>query len=197
MATKRNTLISAALLAALGVSLTACTGSGDTSPIPKQPHTTVSASKETSTDDKGDPGTEESSDDMTMTMPLALDGTAKWRNGVETNLSDFSRGFSTDCAMPDHAAYLGFTVTVGNGSKKPFDLSMTNLSCLDGGDEIFDSAKGLNGAPDSHVLPGKSGTWKTACAFNKSNNKVRIEVTPYDTDSLARYRTAIFTGEVK
>ncbi|WP_406362372.1 hypothetical protein [Streptomyces sp. NBC_01579] len=197
MATMRKTVITAALLAALGGSLTACNGAGDTPRAPKQPNGTVSASKEAGTDDKGgdDSGSDETSDDTTLTV--ALDGTAKWRNGVKATLSGFSRGFSSDTAMPEHTAYLGFTVTIVNGWNKPIDLSMTQLSCPNGGDEIFDSEKGLNGLPDSHVLPGKSGTWKTACAFKKSDNKVQIEIEPYDADSLAGYRTAIFTGEVK
>ncbi|MET7631822.1 hypothetical protein [Streptomyces sp. NPDC005499] len=195
MATMRNTVISAAILAALGGSLTACNGPDDTPRAPKQPNGTVSASKEADDDKGGDSGSDETSDDTTMTV--ALNGTAKWRNRVKAHLSGFTRGFSSDTAMPEHTAYLGFTVTIDNGWNKPVDLSMTELSCPNGGDEIFDSEKGLNGMPDSHVLPGKSGTWKAACAFKKSDKKVQIEVTPYDADSLAGYRTAIFTGEVK
>ncbi|MET7525648.1 hypothetical protein ACFYSJ_26160 [Streptomyces sp. NPDC005248] len=76
MATMRNTVISAAILAALGGSLTACNGASDTPRAPKQPHGTVSASKEAGTDDKGgDSGSDETSDDTTLTV--ALDATAK------------------------------------------------------------------------------------------------------------------------
>lgn len=188
MRTTRKTLLALGLLGAVAV--TGCE-SGSASG-PEHPASTVKASKQTATSKADDQGQED--DDTTLTV--ALDATATWRNGVTAKLSAFTRGKSGEYAAPENKDILGFTITVKNGTKKPLDLSLFDLSCTNGDDEVFDSDAGFTGAPDNHVLPGKSGSWKTACVFAATEHKVQLELTPYD-ESGGTYRTAIFNGTAK
>lgn len=192
MAEIRKTLIAAALLAVLGGTVTACSDSGDG--VKPKPKATVDAPSE----EKAGDSEEETVDEGDDTLIVALDKPAKWRNGVTAALSKFSRGNSGDTAYPENTPYLKFTVTVTNGHKTPLDLSMITISCPEDGEEIFDSANGLDGTPSKHVLPGEKGTWTMACAFDAKQTDVQIEMTPFDSsDDDAWYRTAIFKGEVK
>jgi hypothetical protein len=152
------------------------------------PDGTVSASKDTGP-------TQDDSDSSTLTV--ALDKTAVWKNGVTARLSGFSRGTSGEFAYPTHKAYLAFSVTVKNGSTSPLDLSLFEVSCPGGADKVIDTDSGFDGAPDAHVLPGKSQSWKEACVFAKTAKGVQIEVTPMDASGDGWYRTAIFTGTVR
>ncbi len=152
------------------------------------PAGTVSASKDTGP-------AQDDSDSSTLTV--ALDKTATWKNGVTAHLSGFSRGTTSEFASPSHKAYLAFSVTVNNGSKSPLDLSLFQLSCPDGADEVFDTDSGFGGAPDAHVLPGRSQSWKEACVFAKEAKNAQIELTPMDPSGDGWYRTAIFTGTVR
>ncbi|MGW4194600.1 hypothetical protein [Streptomyces sp. NPDC005004] len=176
---------------AMGCSLCACSSIGGTQTDTTPPAATVSASQDT----HGAEDTQDDSDSDTFTV--ALDKTATWKNGVKAHLSGFSRGTSGEYASPSGKPYLAFSVTMQNGSKSSLDLSMVSLSCPDGADEIFDSEAGLDGTPDTHLLPGKSQTWKEACAFPRTAKSVQIEIMPTDTSDSGWYRTAIFTGQVK
>jgi hypothetical protein len=186
----RRTVLAVAAIA-VGCSLSACSTIGGTQTDTTPPTATVSASQDT----QSAQDTQDESDSDTITV--ALDKTATWTNGVRAHLSGFSRGTSGEYAYPSGKAYLGFSVTVQNGSKSPLDLSAVSLSCPDGADEIFDTDAGLNGTPDTHLLPGKLQTWKEACLFAKTAKSAQIEITPTDTSGSGWYRTAIFTGQVR
>lgn len=189
----RRTVLAAAA-AVVGCSLCACSTTGGTQSDSAPPAATVSASQDTrSAEDAQDTQDDTGSD----TFTVALDGTATWNNGVKAHLSGFSRGTSGEYASPSGTAYLAFSVTMQNGSKSTIDLSMINLSCPDGAEEVFDMDAGFNGAPDTHLLPGKSQTWKVACVFPETARSAQIEITPTDTSGSGWYRTAIFTGQVQ
>ncbi|MFF9092222.1 hypothetical protein ACF1AX_03825 [Streptomyces sp. NPDC014802] len=178
----------------VGCSLSACSGIGGSQTDTAPPDATVSASQDTrSAGDAQDTQDDSAGDNFTV----ALDKTATWNNGVKAHLSGFSRGTSGEYASPSGKAYLAFSVTVQNGSKSAIDLSMVSLSCPEGADQIFDMDAGFGGAPDTHLLPGKSQTWKAACAFPKTARSVQIEIAPTDTSGSGWYRTAIFTGQVQ
>ncbi|MFF9220702.1 hypothetical protein [Streptomyces viridosporus] len=180
--------------AVVGCSLSACSTTGGTQTDTAPPAATVSASQDTrSAGDAQD--TQDDSDSDTFTV--ALDKTATWNNGVKANLSGFSRGTSGEYASPSGEAYLAFSVTLQNGSKSTLDLALISLSCPDGADEIFDTDAGFDGAPDTHLLPGKSQTWKAACVFPKTAKSTQIEITPTGSSGSGWYRTAIFTGQVQ
>ncbi|MGX4688813.1 hypothetical protein [Streptomyces sp. JNUCC 63] len=178
----------------VGCSLSACSGIGGNQTDTAPPDATVSASQDTQgAEDAQD--TQDDSDSDTFTV--ALDKTATWKNGIKAHLSGFGRGTSGEYASPSGKAYLAFSVTLQNGSKSAIDLSMVSLSCPDGAEEIFDTDAGFKGTPDTHLLPGKSQTWKAACVFSRTARSAQIEITPTDTSGSGWYRTAIFTGQVQ
>ncbi|MFF4312414.1 hypothetical protein [Streptomyces sp. NPDC001507] len=193
LARSRRTVLAVAG-AAVGCFLCACTGIGGTQTDTATPAATVSASRDTQSAEDGQNSQDDSGGD---TFTVALDKTATWNNGVKAHLSGFGRGTSGEYASPSGKAYLSFSVTLQNGSKSSIDLSMVSLSCPDGADEIFDTDAGFSGSPDTHVLPGKSGTWKAACVFPKTAKSAQIEIEPMDTSGSGWYRTAIFTGQVQ
>ncbi|MFD7992216.1 hypothetical protein [Streptomyces mexicanus] len=192
---RRTVLALAATL--VGCSLSACSGIGGGQTDTAPPDATVSASQDTQGTEDARDAQDTQDDSAGDTFTVALDKTATWNNGVKAHLSGFSRGTSGQYASPSGKPYLAFSVTLENGSKSSIDLSMVSLSCPDGADEIFDTEAGFDGTPDTHVLPGKSQTWKAACAFPRTARNAQIEITPTDTSGSGWYRTAIFTGQVQ
>ncbi|MFC9850907.1 hypothetical protein [Streptomyces prasinus] len=189
---RRTVLVVAA--AVVGCSLSACSTTGGTQTDTAPPAATVSASQETRSAEDAQETQDDSGGD---TFVVALDKTAKWNNGVKAHLSGFGRGTSGEYASPSGEPYLAFSVTLQNGSKSTIDLVLVSLSCPDGAEEVFDTDAGFGGAPDTHLLPGKSQTWKTACVFPKTAKSAQIEITPTDSSDSGWYRTAIFTGQVQ
>ncbi|MFF8034575.1 hypothetical protein [Streptomyces sp. NPDC016626] len=193
MTRPRRTVLAAAA-AVVGCSLSACSTTDGTRSDTAPPAATVSASQDTGSAEDAQDAQDDSDGD---TFVVALDETATWKNGVKAHLSDFGRGTSGEYASPSGEPYLAFSVTLQNGSKSTIDLAMVGLSCPDGADEIFDTDAGFGGAPDTHLLPGKSQTWKAACVFPKTAKDAQIEITPTDSSDSGWYRTAIFTGQVR
>ncbi|MGV9628897.1 hypothetical protein [Streptomyces sp. NPDC003487] len=192
--TRPRRILLAVAATLVGCSLSACSDIGGSQTDTAPPDANVSASQDTrSAGDAQDTQDDSAGDNFTV----ALDKIATWNNGVKAHLSGFSRGTSGEYASPSGKAYLAFSVTVQNGSKSAIDLSMVSLSCPEGADQIFDMDAGFGGAPDTHLLPGKSQTWKAACAFPKTARSVQIEIAPTDTSGSGWYRTAIFTGQVQ
>ncbi|KAB2975736.1 DUF4352 domain-containing protein [Streptomyces sp. SS1-1] len=194
-ARRRKPLLAVAAAAA-GVLLTACSGIDGTETDSTPKSATVSASQEDQTAEK-EAASDAVDDSEGDTFTVDLDKTATWNNGVKAHLGSFGRGTSGEYASPSGKAYLSFSVTVENGSKSALDLSMISLSCPEGAEEVFDTDAGFDGAPDTHLLSGKSGTWKAACVFPKTAKDAQIEITPADTSGSGWYRTAIFTGQVR
>ncbi|MBP0459934.1 hypothetical protein [Streptomyces montanisoli] len=189
-------IVLATAATAVGCSLCACSDIGGTQSdtASASPADTVSASQDAQSAEDAQDAQDDSGGD---TFTVALDKTAAWTNGVEAHLSGFGRGTSGEYASPSHKAYLSFSVTMRNGSKSSIDLSLVSVSCPGGADEIVDMDAGFKGAPDAHLLPGKSLTWKEACEFPKTAKSAQIEITPTDITGDGWYRTAIFTGQVR
>jgi hypothetical protein len=77
------------------------------------------------------------------------------------------------------------------------DLSLMSIQCQYGsegkeGQEIFDSAQNLDGAPSTHLRTGRSITAKFGCELPRSERYIQIEVQPSFES-----RTAIFSGNVQ
>jgi hypothetical protein len=89
---------------------------------------------------------------------------------------------------------VSFEVTVINGSDRPLDAVTAIVRAThDGRDAplIFDSQRGMSGAPQGTVLPGKSITFPVAVSIGKDAADLQIDVTPgFIRDP------AIFSGEV-
>lgn len=120
-----------------------------------------------------------------------------YENGVELSLSDYKRGVSSAYGAPENTAYISFTMTVVNGSDSTLDLASSYYLCQYGdesqeGEEVFDSERGLDGTPSTHLRPGRTAKAKVACEFPKNEEYLQVEVGP----SLDM-ETAIFAGNVK
>ena len=196
LARPRRTVL-AVTAAVVGCSLTACSTTGGAQTDTAPPAATASASQDTRSTEDAQEAQDTQDDSGGDTFVVALDKTATWNNGVKANLSGFSRGTSGEYASPSGEPHLAFSVTLQNGSKSTIDLALVSLSCPDGAEEIFDTDAGFDGAPDTHLLPGKSQTWKAACVFPKTARSALIEITPTDSSYSGWYRTAIFTGQVQ
>ncbi|MFE4054322.1 hypothetical protein [Streptomyces sp. YIM B13518] len=183
--------------AVVGCSLTACSTTGGTRTDTAPPAATVSASQDTRSAEEAQETQDTQDDSDSDTIVVALDKTATWNNGVKAHLSGFGRGTSGEYASPSGEPYLAFSVTLQNGSESTIDLVLVSLSCPDGAEEVFDTDAGFGGAPDTHLLPGKSQTWKAACVFPKTAKDAQIEITPTDSSDSGWYRPAIFTGQVR
>jgi hypothetical protein len=89
---------------------------------------------------------------------------------------------------------VSFEVTVVNGSDQPLDTVMAIVRAThDGRDAplIFDAEKGMSGAPQGTVLPGKSITFPVAVSVGKDAGDLQIEVRPGIVGD-----PAIFSGQV-
>lgn len=196
MAHIRKTLVPLVLVAALTGALSACEDSkSDRSTNEAQ--STVSASQEADEDTKVEEPFEDlpaEQDDSTISVPV--DGTAKWSNGVTASLANFTRGITGESALEANVRYLAFTVKVHNGSKDTLDLNGLTTQCPTGSEEIYDSERGFEGSPSSHLLPGKDASWSMACEFGQEETELQVEITPFDSGD-GWYRTAIFHGKVR
>jgi hypothetical protein len=125
-----------------------------------------------------------------------LSDTAKLDNGISVTLSDFSRGVSSDTASPDNEDYLRYRVLVKNESDQKLDLGLFLDECLYGkpgtpSETVFDSAKGLDGAPSVTLLPGDTARFPVACTVPPTEDYIRIEITADWSED-----PAIFAGRV-
>ncbi|MEU7561526.1 hypothetical protein [Streptomyces eurythermus] len=127
----------------------------------------------------------------------ALDDTAVYEPATEVALSDFKRSVTGEYAEPENTPYLQFTVKVKNGGKKALDITQLTVNCSYGkdgksSDSVFDSEAGLEGGPETKLLPGRSLNVPWGCELPKGEKLIQIEVSPdFESDA------AIFTGTVK
>ncbi|QIJ62562.1 DUF4352 domain-containing protein [Streptomyces sp. JB150] len=128
---------------------------------------------------------------------LAFTDTATYENNIEVSLSSIRRAVSSDTASPSNTPYARFNIKVTNGSSENVNLSLMSVQCQYGqegreGDEIFDSARGLEGAPSTHLRPGRSLTATFGCELPRNETYLQVEVRPNFGE-----RTAIFAGNVQ
>jgi hypothetical protein len=127
----------------------------------------------------------------------ALDDTAVYEPATEVALSGFKRSVTGEYAEPENTPYLQFTVKVKNGGKKALDITQLTVNCSYGkdgksSDSVFDSEAGLEGGPETKLLPGRSLNVPWGCELPKGERLIQIEVSPdFESDA------AIFTGTVK
>ena len=71
--------------------------------------------------------------------------------------------------------FVEFTITVVNGTKKPYDpvdFYQTLQSGNAEAEEVYDSENGFNGTPSTTVLPGREAEWKVGYAVKDPNSLV-------------------------
>jgi hypothetical protein len=123
---------------------------------------------------------------------FTLKDSVEYEDGIELSLSDYTRGVSGEWASPENAPYIRFTVKITNGSDATLNLAEMYVLCQYGdegqeGEQVYDSGKGLDGTPSTHLRPARSITAKLACELPKDETYVQIELSPtYESE------TAIF-----
>jgi hypothetical protein len=127
---------------------------------------------------------------------LAFGETAETESHIKVKLSDFQRGTSSDTAVPSDTDQVKYRVWVTNDSDKPLNLGWLTAGCMYGNpaqpaEEVFDSARGLNGTPSSSLLPGDTARFALACALPESEKYLRIQIGPNWDDT-----PAMFAGSV-
>lgn len=140
-----------------------------------------------------DPAAGEDSGDTSVDLTAEVEYT----DGTTVSLDNFTRGTSGQWAEPAGEPYVAFTIKVTNGGDGTMDLNELYVSCQYGdngrqGEQIFDSDKGLDGGPTTHLRPGRSITTKAACQLPKGESYTQIEVSPG-----GELQTAIFAGDIE
>lgn len=128
---------------------------------------------------------------------MALTDGVSYEDGVELSLSKFTRGTSSAYGSPENAPYVSFMLKIKNGSTSTLDLASSYFLCSYGdsakeGEEIFDSDRGLEGVPPTHLRPGRSASAKVACQMPRGEEYLQVEVSPSMESEVA-----IFAGNVK
>ena len=130
------------------------------------------------------------------------DGTAKfgstykWKDGLSVTVSkpvNYKPSDSSSVSFGEQKAkgYRLFTVTVVNKTGKPYDGTLFNVTMQSGNeemDQVFDSAKKIDGPPSTKLLNGRESKFKIVFGVNNPKDMV-MEVSPgFEYDSV------IFTG---
>ncbi|RRQ29229.1 hypothetical protein DK926_04935 [Rhodococcus sp. Eu-32] len=116
-----------------------------------------------------------------------------FRDGVAVGVSPPEPYFPSASASTDDptGSFVAFTVTIVNGSDKNYDPALFSASLQSGnaeGDQDFDTANGISGAPSTVILPSRESQFKIA--FEASNPAdLVLQVSPG-----FEYRDAIFTS---
>jgi hypothetical protein len=194
---KTNTVIIAAAAAVVAAAVSAAITAGATSGSDTKAAPTVTVT-ETAAADDAEPAAEEDTEpaaEDTDDGVYSLDDTVIYETDVEVSLSKFSRATSSEYASPENTPYVRFTAKIKNGGDEKLDTTLLSINCSYGQDgqsseAIFDS--GLDGGPDTSLLPGRSINVPWGCELPKGEKLIQVEVAPdYDSE------TAIFTGNVK
>ena len=99
----------------------------------------------------------------------------------------------------DADKFVGFTVTIKNGTGKRFDPSSFYTTATTGDDEaeqVFDSEGGYNAAPSTKLRAGRSVKLKIGYGVDKNSDFV-VEVAPGYTADDESYNSVLFVGAVK
>jgi hypothetical protein len=184
---KSRTALIAVAAAVVAAAVSALITAGVDGDAEAKPAPTVTVTKTAA--DGGDAGAEDG--------VYALDDTAVYEPDTEVALSGLERAVTGEYAEPENTPYLKFTVKVKNGGEKALDVTQLTVNCSYGqdgrsSDSVFDSDAGLDGGPETKLLPGRSLNVPWGCALPKGEKLIQIEVSP-DFDSEA----SIFTGTVE
>ncbi|MFF4715665.1 hypothetical protein ACFY2V_30385 [Streptomyces eurythermus] len=205
---KSRTVLIAVAAAVVAAAVSALITAGVSGDAEAKPAPTVTVTETAAADGDGAQADDEASaDDEEATDSAdggeeedgvyALEDTAVYEPATEVALSGFKRAVTGEYAEPENTPYLQFTVKVKNGGKKALDITQLTVNCSYGkdgksSDSVFDSDAGLEGGPETKLLPGRSLNVPWGCELPKGEKLIQIEVSPdFESDA------AIFTGTVK
>lgn len=132
----------------------------------------------------GSPSAPETASSASSSQPSTkvLGDTATYSDGLRVTLSKAKAfkpsEYAAGAESASHAVVL--TATIENGSSTPFDPSLFTVSASSDeveAESIFDSENGINGSPDTTLLPGHKVKFKIALAVNDPSD-LTIEVSP-------------------
>lgn len=168
----------ALVLAGCGVGSVSGTGA-DAGAASASPSVSESSAPSSGDDASAEPAEEESpaEDDMTVKFGESF----AYEDKVVILVSAPKKYTPSDTAAVGNGKnHVVFTVTLKNGSAKPYDPSLFSATAVSGeaeAEQIFDSAKNVGGSPDTKVLPGKRVVFKIA--FTVKNPKdITMEASP-------------------
>ncbi|MEV6268934.1 hypothetical protein AB0L64_17315 [Kribbella sp. NPDC051936] len=181
----RRSIFTALAAGGVVIGLVACGGVAG-NPASTQPTGTSAPPESTATSapdsETPTPTDEPSTSDATVAFGKAF----TWENGVSATVSAPKAYRRSDTGFGGESFKHAVQFTIVNKSGKAFDPSTANATVQSGdveGDEIFDSAHGINGSPDTKILDGRQARYKVA--FGVSNPKdIVFEFTPgFEHDS--------------
>lgn len=167
----RKTFLSLTSVIALAVTLSACGPQQAEVTEESQPGTTATTTA------SAEPTTGE-----VDAMPKFGD-TVTYPDGLKITVKDLGKFEPSETAAGNEGGTPHqIEITLENGSDNPVDPNLLHATASSGGKEsnqIFDSEAGLNGAPTTTVLPGKSVTWIEGYAFADPDD-VTFEISSFD-----------------
>lgn len=119
--------------------------------------------------------------------------TYEWDGGITVSISEPSDFTPSDTAAGGEGAsdHVTFEVTVVNGSSENYEPSSLSISVQSGsgeGDQVFDTAQGIDGSPNTAILPDRDVVFDVAFGVTDPDDLV-VEVAPgFD------YEPAFFTS---
>lgn len=128
---------------------------------------------------------------------MGLTDGVTYEDGVEVELSGYTRGTSSAYASPENTPYVTFTVKIVNGSESMVDIGTGYVLCFHGdesreAEQIFDPERGLEGVPPMRLRPGRTASAKVACEMPKGEEYLQVELAPS-----VEAEVAVFAGNVK
>lgn len=111
-----------------------------------------------------------------------------WEDGLELTISapESYQSSSSAAGGGNHAHQVKFTVTIVNNTGENFDPAMFYATVQSGnreGDQIFDSANGLEGSPNTTLLDGRETQFEMAFGVDDPEDIVMEVSLSWDHDS--------------
>ncbi|KJK12683.1 hypothetical protein UB45_07540 [Terrabacter sp. 28] len=128
-----------------------------------------------------EPVAEETPEEPAAPESIRFGQTWEWEDGVTVTVSKPEKFKPSYTAMGGDGfkTHVRFTITLKNGSKEKLELfgTPTIVSGDTEGEAVFDTAKGLNGPPDSKVQPGRTVKFKVGYGVTNTTDLV-LEYAP-------------------
>ena len=111
-----------------------------------------------------------------------------WEDGMQVTIGKLEPFKPSDTAAfdEDDERFVKFHVIIKNGTKKRFDPSSFSTTAATGdrdAEQVFDSANGVSGGPESKILPGRSKNFDIGYGIDRGKDFV-LEVAPgYDYEA--------------
>lgn len=164
------------MVVAAALALTGCTaGAGTTSNPPAGDNRPEPVAEEETTE-------EEPAEEPAAPVNPKFGESYEWEDGLVVTVSAPTEFVPSEYAYVGEGstAYLTFDVTIVNGSAVNFDPTLFFTSMQSGNTEateIFDSANGYEGSPQTTLLPGREAAFKIGYGVADPSDLV-MEVTP-------------------